>query len=226
MINQGYQTSNLQPLTSSLKLKVCGMSDAANVRELVKLSPDYIGFIFYAQSKRFVGEDFDESVISVIPSNILKVGVFVNAEVDYIKQKIKKYNLDLVQLHGDETPDFCRIIKQDGISIIKTFSIDEDFNFKIIDSYKPYCEYFLFDTKSPDYGGAGKKFDWNILLNYDNEKPVFLSGGIDNGDIEEIKKISLKLNIHAIDINSRFELKPGLKDILKIKQFKDNLNLI
>ena len=199
------------------------MRNIENVKELVRINPDYIGFIFYPDSKRFVGDNPDISLFNSIPENIKKVGVFVNYTKDSIIENTDKYKLDLVQLHGNESSEFCKELKsQIDAKIIKAFSVDEKFDFQTLNEYKSVCDYFLFDTKTESYGGSGKQFDWNILTKYDNEIPFILSGGI---DLEHSKKIrELKnLNIHAIDINSRFEIEPGIKNIDKIKQFKNEL---
>ncbi len=127
-------------------------------------------------------------------------------------------------MHGDETPDFCAYLFKQNIKISKAFQVDEDFDFKILDVYKDVCNYFLFDTKTKHYGGSGRKFDWDILSGYDNEKPFFLSGGIDIDDVQNIKQLK-GLNIFAIDINSKFEIEPGLKDVGKIGVFMEELRL-
>ena len=193
-----------------------------NIHQLEMLQPDYIGFIFYEKSKRFIG---DLNIKSLnINSDIKKVGVFVNASEKYILQNIKKHDLQLVQLHGDETPDFCKSLFLKGIKISKVFQISEDFDFKKLEAYKDACNYFLFDTKTKLYGGSGRKFDWHILENYDNKKPFFLSGGIDVDDVKSIKELS-GLNIYAVDINSKFEIETGLKDIGKVGLFMEELKL-
>ncbi len=194
------------------------MKHDENIRNLVELQPDYIGFIFYAKSKRFVGEDFNESFVNQIPENIQKVGVFVDADIEYVMQKVEKYKLDLVQLHGKESVDYCKVLKSKNVSITKFFPVSTHFDFSVVNNYKPYCNYFLFDTSTEGYGGSGVKFDWHILEKYDNDIPFFLSGGIDSYDLPKIKSLT-NLNIHAIDINSRFEIEAGLKDIQKVKDF-------
>jgi phosphoribosylanthranilate isomerase len=131
---------------------------------------------------------------------------------------VKKYNLDYVQLHGEELPDFCKNLKFKGVSIIKAFSIDSTFNFAKLHNYKPHCDFFLFDTKAGEQvGGTGLAFDWSLLSRYDNEKPFFLAGGV--GLANAAQTLDLKqLRIHAIDVNSKFELEPGLKDIDKLSE--------
>jgi phosphoribosylanthranilate isomerase len=197
-----------------MKLKVCGLKDPKNIIEVAELKPEFMGFIFYSHSKRFVGEYFE---IPLIPSEIKKVGVFVNSKSDYIIEKIDKYKLDLIQLHGDESPEYCAQFNH-STPVIKAFGLDEGFDFEILEAYDNCCTYFLFDTKTKEYGGSGKQFDWKIIEKYDNKKPFFLSGGI---GLEEIKKIAnCKLQIDIIDVNSKFETNTGLKNISELKKIK------
>ena len=205
-----------------MKLKICGLKYLDNIKEVVEYSPDYLGFIFYEHSKRYVGQELDRARLNNIDSGIKKVGVFVNATEKEVLQKIDEYNLDFVQLHGDETPVFCKQLCR-NVKIIKAFGVDEEFDFLRLNEYKSSIEYFLFDTKTLEHGGSGKQFDWNILEKYDNEIPFFLSGGIDINDIGSILQLN-KLNIHAIDVNSKFEIRPGLKDINKIKKLRDAIH--
>jgi phosphoribosylanthranilate isomerase len=205
-----------------INIKVCGMRDESNIRELVKIHPDYIGFIFYSGSERFAGDNFDLRILEYIPESINKVGVFVKADIDYIFEKINTFGLNLIQLHGGESSEFCRELSHSGIPVIKVFSINEGFNFKSVNPFKAFCNYFMFDTECRTYGGSSRKFDWDRLNQYDNEKPVFLSGGIGPEDADSIKNLG-NLNIHAVDINSRFEKEPGLKDILKIRKFIEKI---
>ncbi|RYU95974.1 phosphoribosylanthranilate isomerase [Emticicia agri] len=199
-----------------MKLKVCGMRDAENIKALAELKPDFIGFIFYDKSPRFAGNQLDVEVVQSIPREIRKVGVFVNATVDYILQSVKKYNLQYVQLHGNETPDFCKSLRLKGVNIIKAFRLDESFIFSQLNNYKPHVDFFLFDAKGDGYGGNGVTFDWNILKKYDNQKPYFLAGGISLENLDELSTITPKP--YAFDVNSKFELEPGVKDIEKIAE--------
>ena len=192
------------------------MKYSNNIKQVAALAPDYMGFIFYPKTKRYVG-DLDESLLKGL-GNIKKVGVFVNSPIEEIADKVKRYSFDYVQLHGDETTEFCKEVYKKGIHIIKAFQVYDAFDFKLLEAYKPYCDFFLFDTKSEGYGGAGKSFNWDILKKYDNEIPFFLSGGVSLENAEDIKKLK-GLNIHALDINSRFEIEPALKDVEKIKEF-------
>ena len=196
-----------------------------NIKDLGTLLPDFMGFIFYKKSPRFVKESLSVSVLQNLPNSIKKVGVFVNEELETVLEKVSKYQLNLVQLHGNESVEFCAKIQQKYIPIIKAFQVDESFDFNTLSPYKTYVDYFLFDTKSKHYGGSGKKFNWELLQNYDNDIPIFLSGGISIEDISELKKNTIlkKLNIAAIDVNSKFETAAAIKDILLISAFKKQL---
>ena len=205
------------------KLKVCGMKYPDNIKQLADLKPDFIGFIFYNKSKRFIDNNLNINKLN-ISNTINKVGVFVNSSITEVKSVMQKHQLDYVQLHGNESPEFCKELQQSGIKITKAFQIDEDFDFSVLVPFNAVCDYFLFDTKTKTYGGSGKKFNWEILEKYDNKKPFFLSGGIDLEDINEIKNLN-NLNIFAIDINSKFETEPGRKDIAKIKMFMENIKI-
>ena len=202
-----------------MKLKVCGMKYSQNITEIENLFPDLMGFIFYEKSKRF----FNLPEIN-LNNKVKRVGVFVNENIQEIKNKIKKYKLDYVQLHGEENVNFCHSLKP-FVKIIKVFKIDYNFNFKKTEEFEEVCDYFLFDTKSQLHGGSGKKFDWNLLKNYNCKKDFFLSGGIDISDIEEIKKIVNSYPIAGIDINSKFELDNLEKDKEKINLLIKKLRL-
>ena len=200
-----------------MEIKVCGMRNSNNIKQLLDLNIDYIGFIFYEKSSRYVGDLLDEDFIKSINS-IKKVGVFVNSTIEEILVKKQKYNLNYIQLHGNESAEFCKKINSKNCKIIKSFSVDNSFDFSTLNEYVNYCEYFLFDTKGVSYGGNGVKFNWGILGSYKLDVPIFLSGGVDLHDYSNVKKLENK-NIKVIDINSRFELEPGLKNIIKIKEF-------
>ena len=202
-----------------MKLKVCGMKYSQNITEIENLFPDLMGFIFYEKSKRF----FNLPEIN-LNNKVKRVGVFVNENIQEIKNKIKKYKLDYVQLHGEENVNFCHLL-QPFAKIIKVFKIDYNFNFKKTEEFEEVCDYFLFDTKSQLHGGSGKKFDWDLLKNYNCKKDFFLSGGIDISDIEEIKKIVNSYPIAGIDVNSKFELDNLEKDKEKINLLIKKLRL-
>ncbi len=198
------------------------MRDAENIKALSELKPDFIGFIFYDKSPRFVGNDaLDAELINSLPRDIKKVGVFVNATIDYILQNVRKYGLHYVQLHGNEMPDFCRNLKFKGVNIIKAFRIDNSFIFSQLNNYKPHVDFFLFDAKGDGYGGNGITFDWNILKKYDNGKPYFLAGGISLENIDDLESIVPKP--YAMDVNSKFEISPGLKDIEKLEELLEKI---
>lgn len=194
------------------------MRDKENISGLLALKPDYIGFIFYDKSKRFV-TDFPQIEI---PSTTKKVGVFVNESIDEIIDKVIKYKLDFVQLHGNETPEYCEKLAKQKIKIIKAFSVDEDFNFDLTLPFEEQVSLFLFDTKGKEYGGNGVKFNWELLQNYKGKTLFLLSGGVTKNDAEEIKKFKHPALL-GIDINSGFELEPALKNIYEIKEFKSRL---
>lgn len=202
-----------------MKLKVCGMKYSQNITEIESLFPDLMGFIFYEKSKRF----FNLPEIN-LNNKVKRVGVFVNENVQEIKNKIKKHKLDYVQLHGEENVNFCHSLKP-FVKIIKVFKIDYNFNFKKTEEFEEVCDYFLFDTKSQRHGGSGKKFDWDLLKNYNCKKDFFLSGGIDISDIDEVKKIVNSYPIAGIDVNSKFELDNLEKDKEKINLLIKKLRL-
>lgn len=209
---------------NSLKLKVCGMRLAANIAEVAELQPDYLGFIFYDKSPRFISEVSAE-LIKYIPPIIKTVGVFVNADLETVKKKINLYQLNAVQLHGNESPEYCKELKL-GFStsiVIKAFGVDENFDFTVLDAYQNTVDYFLFDTKTKAHGGSGKTFDWNVLSKYTLDKPYFLSGGIDLEHAAAVREIKDE-RLYALDINSRFEVEAGVKDSEKIKEFISEMN--
>ena len=198
-----------------MKLKVCGMQETENIAALASLQPDYMGFIFWEPSKRYC-----TTVPTDIPKHIKKVGVFVDETTKQIKEKVKLFGLDAVQLHGDEIPRQCAALLN-LCEVIKAFRIGPDFYFKTLTPYQDHCTYFLFDTQGPLPGGNGTTFDWKLLAGYTLDTPFFLSGGIGLGHVEAIAEIRKRnLPIHALDINSLFESKPGVKKIEKIEKFK------
>ena len=200
-----------------MKLKVCGRKFSENISEIESLKPDFMGFIFYKKSKRF----FNESKL-ILNDKINRVGVFVNQETNEVIDIIKKYKLDYVQLHGDEDVRYCLSIKS-ICKVIKVFKIDDTFNFDKIKKFENVSDYYLFDTKTNLHGGSGMKFDWEILKKYNSKKKFFLSGGISENDIVEIKKIKKIHPIIGIDINSKFELPNLKKDRAKIKSLIDKI---
>jgi phosphoribosylanthranilate isomerase len=195
-----------------MKLKICGMKYPDNILEVGSLLPDYMGFIFWRKSARYFNGEMPE-----LPKSIRKTGVFVNESIPVIEEKVTKYDLQAVQLHGQESVEFCSELKTKfgtSIEIIKVFSADENFDFSVLKPYESVCDYFLFDTKGKLPGGNGTTFDWQILEKYPSTKPFFLSGGIGIEELENINEISkTDLPLYAIDINSKFEIEPGLKNV-------------
>lgn len=208
-----------------MKIKVCGLRDADNLKQIAALNPDFIGFIFYDQSPRFVGDSLDEATVKALPRSIRKVGVFVNASPDYILRNVKKYDLQYVQLHGAETPDFCRSLQNRGLNVIKAFRIGEGFNFSMLNNYKAFSDLFLFDAKGEQPGGNGITFDWNILKNYDNAKPFFISGGIGLDNLDHLAQLK-GMKLYGVDVNSQVETAPGVKDVAKVKELITRLRPI
>lgn len=202
-----------------MKIKICGMKFPENILEVSRLQPDYIGFIFWEKSSRY----FD-GVIPMLPKNSKKVGVFVDESYETIVSKIEKHDLDCVQLHGNESVEFCKKLKQIPVAIIKVFAIKDRFDFTILKEFEGVCDYFLFDTKGKLPGGNGTTFDWNLLKKYPSNLPFFLSGGI---GIEEIKLLKeLNLPVYAVDVNSKFETEPGLKNIELLKSFQSQIEIV
>jgi len=202
-----------------MRLKICGMKTQENSKEIASLNPDYLGFIFYKKSKRY----FDGEIPD-LPKSIKKVGVFVDENEEVISEKIRKYQLDSIQLHGDETPEYCKHFYRTKVKVIKVFSVDNHFDFSRLNEYENVCDYFLFDTKGKEKGGTGIKFNWEILKENKSVKPYFLSGGIGLDDADSIKlnlKNGVLRNCMAIDVNSRFESKSGLKNREELKKFKE-----
>lgn len=210
------------------ELKVCGMLHTENILEVAALQPDYLGFIFFKGSKRYAG-GLDPEVVKALPEQIRRTGVFVNEEAGLVLELVHKYGLNAVQLHGAESPEYCRGIAQSvkaiqpEFKVIKSFGVNADFDFEQLKAYQGVADYFLFDTQTPDHGGSGKKFDWNLLDKYKLDVPYFLSGGIGPESVEALNGIS-DPRLLAIDINSRFELEPGLKDAGKLTEFKNKLS--
>lgn len=200
-----------------LKLKVCGMRDPENIEELIALKPDFIGFIFYPKSPRYVSE-LDEDFMMRIPISISKVGVFVNESLETILELANKYGLEYIQLHGDEDLAFANALKERGLKIIKVFRVMDTIPF-FAKNYEGIADYFLFDTASVNYGGSGRHFDWNILKNYNLQIPFLLSGGVQLEDLPKVKSMDID-QLAGIDVNSRFEMEPAKKDIEKLKELK------
>ncbi len=205
---------------SGLKLKVCGLKFKENIEEIIDLQPHYIGLIFYKNSVRYYDNDvFD------LPKSIQKVGVFVNESLGEITRIIYKHKLDVVQIHGNESEEYCKELKEyyPNLNIWKAFAIDDNFDFSSLANYDS-IDAILFDTKGKYYGGNGIKFNWKLLEEYNLDKDIILSGGISEDDVPELLDICKKIKqIKTVDINSRFETEPGLKDTKLVRKFYEEL---
>ena len=210
-------------MSNKIIIKVCGMLDPENIQTLEKLDIDWMGFIFYPSSSRYVPDE-DEFCAAIQSCAKVGVGVFVNEESEEIVRKFAKYRLNYVQLHGDETPDFCRQLHNAGCAVIKAFSVSSEADLRKTTDYEPFADYFLFDTKSSKRGGTGKRFDWSVLKAYRGTTPFLLSGGIDLEHVHDVRSFSHPL-LAGVDLNSRFELSPALKDSVKLEKFIHQLML-
>ncbi len=203
-------------------LKICGIKH--NIAEVTSLQPDYLGFIFYKKSPRY----FDLEEIPPLPEGVKKVGVFVDEKHSKVLEIVKKYDLDIIQLHGNESKEYVLDLQWylvfSEVLVWKAFSIDENFDFEQLHIFEDKVDKFLFDTKGKEKGGNGYTFNWEILKNYNHKKPFILSGGIGLNELDALKELlKIDLPIHAIDVNSKFEVKPGLKNIEDLKKFKNEL---
>lgn len=204
------------------KLKICGMKHAGNIQDIAALQPDYLGFIFYKDSAR----NF-EANIPEINDTIQKVGVFVDAPIDFIIEKVNLHQLSVIQLHGQESDSYCNTLRLhlgQNIHLWKVFSIKDSFNFDQLTPYESIVNAFLFDTKGKHKGGNGYTFDWSVLKEYHSSKPFILSGGIGLQELPDLIKIlATELPILAIDVNSKFEIEPGFKRTRDLKLFQEQL---
>ncbi|MGV8963944.1 MAG: phosphoribosylanthranilate isomerase [Candidatus Saccharimonadaceae bacterium] len=205
---------------SDLIIKVCGMLDGDNIRAVDALGVNWIGFIFYPHSKRYVGNQGNQLI--KLPLTAERVGVFVNEDIDTIMESVMSCFLDIVQLHGKESPVICKELRQKGVQVMKAFGIGRQLPADEIARYKGCCDYFLFDTQTSAYGGSGKQFDWDILQYYNGNTPFILSGGIGPDDVHAIREFDHPW-CAGIDINSKFELSPSIKNIESIEQFIKSL---
>jgi len=207
-----------------MNTKVCGITQLKQLQQLDGLDIDFAGLIFYKDSPRYVGDKISAKDLKNSDFDLKKVGVFVNADYDEIMQVVEDYGLDVVQLHGDESPELCEELSEE-VEVIKAFkvkdskvSIDE-----MVADYDEVCDYYLFDTASSELeGGTGKQFDWKVLSKAKIEKPFFLSGGIGVDDIAKVKTFKHP-DYYAVDINSKVEKEPGVKDMALVLQFRQGL---
>jgi phosphoribosylanthranilate isomerase len=206
-------------------IKVCGMRDAQNIEQIALLCPDFIGFIFYPHSLRYIRqsdlsmESLDDVLPKDLPTSIKRVGVFVESPDAEVERIALQWKLDFIQLHGNESPTFCQRLHEKGFKIIKVFSVGkEGISLAHMRMYEPFVDYFLFDTQSPNYGGSGHKFDWETLKTYDLETPFMLSGGISLQDVEKLKG-HIHHNCIGFDVNSKFETAPAQKNPALLEEF-------
>ena len=205
-----------------MNIKVCGITQIKQLRQLEAMNIDFAGLIFYKESPRYVGDKLPKEEIKSADFDIKKVGVFVNPEMIDVLDAIDDYGLDIVQLHGDESPSMCEDLSSE-VEVIKAFRIVKGDNVdidKLVQPYDAVCDYYLFDTASlkESFGGTGQQFDWSILNKAKIEKPFFLSGGIGLEDAQRVKAFKHP-DFYAVDINSKFEKEPGVKDMGSILQF-------
>lgn len=206
-----------------IKIKVCGMRDTNNITQVTTLGPDYMGFIFYPASPRYVGVDF--KLLDKVKSPVVRVGVFVNTGNEEIMRQSTIVGFDHVQLHGNEGVQQAAALKDSGFKVIKVFSVDDAFDFRVTRQFDRVVDFFLFDTSGKLYGGNARTFNWKVLQRYDQNVPFFLSGGISPENVEDITALE-GMNLHALDVNSGVEEAPGLKDLKKLKTLFDTVDKI
>lgn len=208
-----------------MRIKVCGMTQKEQVESLSALGVSFAGFIFYPKSPRYVFREMTALQIRKV-NNINKVGVFVNAPMDEVLHLVDECRLQMVQLHGDETPKYCDRLA-DYVSVVKAFRLSDNDSVEwMTRPFDDVCDHYLFDTMGAGYGGTGKKFDWTVLQNQQINKPFFLSGGIEKGDEEKIRTFAgeaVAKNLFALDINSKFETSPGVKNLALVQDFVQHL---
>jgi len=203
-------------MMKDFQIKVCGIKEQENYNA-ISSNVNMIGFNFYKSSKRYIREN---SIVK--KGNTMHVGVFVNASLNEIHAAAENYLLDYIQCHGGESADFCRKVSKQH-KVIKVFSVSKKEDLSATKNFD-FCNYFLFDTKTKDFGGSGQKFDWQILDAYKGEVPFLLAGGLGPEDVERLKEIKHP-QFAGIDINSKFEIEPGIKDTNMIKEFIHKLHL-
>ncbi len=199
-----------------VRIKICGMREAQNIVDVGARRPDYMGFIFYPRSPRFVGNTF--RVPDELPSTVRRVGVFVNASVEEVVTTAQRHSLWGAQLHGREKPEHCAAVREAGYKVIKAFPVDIAFDFSSTLAYRNSVDFFLFDTKGLLHGGNARRFDWKLLRKYDQSVPFFLSGGLSPENVPEVRHLS-DMNLHALDVNSGIESSPGAKDLNRLTEF-------
>ena len=202
-----------------MKLKVCGMREVTNIKSVLNLKPDLMGFIFYPKSERFVGA---LSLEGIDFQSTQKVGVFVNEPLDSVAERVETFGLDYVQLHGNESPSYLKNVKYLGVKVIKVFRIKDQLPIDKMLAFDQQVDYFLYDTLSHEYGGSGKRFKWDILNDSPSSKPFWLSGGLSIESLKMLNTINHR-GLTGIDVNSKFEDYPGMKNIELLKRLKKSL---
>jgi phosphoribosylanthranilate isomerase len=203
-----------------VKIKVCGLLHPGNIEEVCALEPDFAGYIFYPDSQRYVGENPDPAIFMIPGDGTARVGVFVNEEIPAIRNMFDRYLLDLVQLHGNESPGYCMQLVEAGIPVIKALNPHSAEMEGC--AYGEVVHYLLYDNPGDGYGGSGQKFDWNLLNGIDIPLPFLVGGGIGPGDAELVRELGHP-SLFGVDLNSRFETSPGVKDAGLLKQFIDEI---
>jgi phosphoribosylanthranilate isomerase len=200
-----------------MRIKICGMREAGNLWAIADLSPDFLGFIFYEKSSRYMRETLDPAQVRSLPATIAKVGVFVDASLNEVQAAACAYMLDYVQLHGHETPAYCQQARDSGLHVIKAFAVGETFDFASLTEYEGGCDFFLFDTKGALPGGNGTTFDWQLLANYAGPVPFLLSGGLGPDNLAALLDFHHP-QLYGFDFNSHLEIAPGLKDVAATRE--------
>lgn len=198
-----------------MKIKVCGLRDRDNIQAVAALAPDYMGFICYEPSPRYV-KDMPMDVLADLPSSVYKTAVFVDENAETINTLIDTFGFNAIQLHGSESPEFANSFR-DKVTVFKAFGLNADFDFEQLNNYANKVDYFLFDTKTDLHGGSGKTFEWSVLDKYKLTTPFFLSGGLSLDNLAEVNTITHP-QFYGVDLNSKFETSPGVKDIEKLKK--------
>ncbi|MGE4586598.1 MAG: phosphoribosylanthranilate isomerase [Mangrovibacterium sp.] len=205
-------------MNQTIKIKICGMRHPENIAAVAVLRPDYLGFIFHPGSSRYVGAKPPLELFSSLPDTIGRIGVFVDEDPHQLRALCRQYGFFAAQLHGRETPAQCRLIRENGLQVIKAFALDEQFDFRQLEAYAETVNYFLFDTRGSLPGGTGRKFNWQLLERYRLAVPFFLSGGIGPADAPALLALQHP-QFYAADVNSSFEQAPALKNVCRLKPF-------
>ncbi|GAB3225537.1 phosphoribosylanthranilate isomerase [Hymenobacter seoulensis] len=200
----------------SVRLKVCGMAQPENLRAVAALRPDFLGFIFYPKSKRYMVPTLTPAEAAAVPASIQKVGVFVDGDLETVQARVAEYGLQAVQLHGHETPELCGTLRAAGLTVIKAFAVGEEFEFTSLLPYVNQVDYFLFDTAGAQPGGNGTAFNWQLLAEYTLPVPYFLAGGLALEHAQTLRNLQLP-GLFALDLNSKFETEPGVKDATQLQ---------